>query len=152
MRSMSTINRLIFSVVFISVVGWASYAYAQLGVGTWLRTDERGKGITVTVEMCCSGGRRLTYHIPAMGGQPPTTMTVESPFDGTDVPALVGGKPSGETMAIKRVDDHHYTAVVKMNGKPFGTSSSVLSADGRTLTVESVMGGQEKTIETWVKK
>src|SRR6185295_5907712 len=71
MRSMPATTRLFFGVVFISAVGWASQAYAQLGVGTWLRTDEHGKGIT---------------------------MTVESPFDGTDVPALVGGKPSGETM------------------------------------------------------
>jgi hypothetical protein len=125
---MPATTRLFFGVVFISAVGWASQAYAQLGVGTWLRTDEHGKGIT---------------------------MTVESPFDGTDVPALVGGKPSGETMAIKRVDDHHYTAVVKMSGKPYGTSSAVLSPDGKTLTVESVidMGGkQQKIIETWVKK
>jgi len=128
MRSMPATTRLFFGVVFISAVGWASQAYAQLGVGTWLRTDEHGKGIT---------------------------MTVESPFDGTDVPALVGGKPSGETMAIKRVDDHHYTAVVKMSGKPYGTSSAVLSPDGKTLTVESVidMGGkQQKIIETWVKQ
>jgi len=125
---MPATTRLFFGVVFISAVGWASQAYAQLGVGTWLRTDEHGKGIT---------------------------MTVESPFDGTDVPALVGGKPSGETMAIKRVDDHHYTAVVKMSGKPYGTSSAVLSPDGKTLTVESVidMGGkQQKIIETWVKQ
>lgn len=128
MRSMPATTRLFFGVVFVSAVGWASQAYAQLGVGTWLRTDEHGKGIT---------------------------MTVESPFDGTDVPALVGGKPSGETMAIKRVDDHHYTAVVKMSGKPYGTSSAVLSPDGKTLTVESVidMGGkQQKIIETWVKQ
>jgi hypothetical protein len=125
---MPATTRLFFGVVFVSAVGWASQAYAQLGVGTWLRTDEHGKGIT---------------------------MTVESPFDGTDVPALVGGKPSGETMAIKRVDDHHYTAVVKMSGKPYGTSSAVLSPDGKTLTVESVidMGGkQQKIIETWVKQ
>jgi len=155
MRSMPATTRLFFGVVFISAVGWASQAYAQFGVGTWLRTDEHGKGITMTVETCCGSGRRLTYHIPAMGGQPASTLTVESPFDGTDVPALVGGKPSGETMAIKRVDDHHYTAVVKMSGKPYGTSSAVLSPDGKTLTVESVidMGGkQQKIIETWVKK
>jgi hypothetical protein len=29
---------------------------------------------------------------------------------------------SGETMAIKRVDDHHLSTVLKMNGKLFGTS------------------------------
>jgi hypothetical protein len=86
-----------------------------------------------------------------MATQPATTLTVNSPMDGTEVPALVGGKPSGETMAIKRVDDHHYSAVVKMSGKPFGTSNGTVSADGKTMTVESVSqgGGKvEKIIET----
>ena len=68
-------------------------------------------------------------------------MTVDSPMDGREAPVLVGGKPSGETMAIKRVDDRHYSAVVKMNGKPFGTSNGTVSADGKTMTVDSAFGG-----------
>ncbi len=80
-----------------------------------------------------------------MGNQPATTMTVNSPMDGTEAPALVGGKPSGETMAIKRVDAHRYSAVVKMNGKPFGTSNGTVSADGKTMTVESILpGGRQR--------
>jgi hypothetical protein len=82
-------------------------------------------------------------------------MTVDSPMDGTEVPALVAGKPSGQTMAVKRIDERHYSAIVKMNGKPLTTSSATLSADGKTLTVESVnqLGGKNETfIETWVKK
>ena len=59
-------------------------------------------------------------------------------------------------MAIKRVDAHHANTVVKMKGKPFGTSSATLSADGKTITIESVSqttgGPPEKVIETWVKK
>ena len=155
MRPVSTLKRLMSGVVFLSAFGWASQANAQLGVGTWVRTDARGNGLTMTVETCCGGGPRLVYHVP-VPGQPPVTMTVDSPFDGTDVPALVGGKPSGETMAIKRLDDHHYSGVVKMNGQPFGTSNATLSADGKTITVESVQmfpgGKTEKTVETWVRK
>ena len=85
-------------------------------------------------------------------------MVVESPFDGKEVPVLVGGKPSGQTMAIMQVDPRHTSTIVKMNGKPFGISKSTLSADGRTLTVEnefsSSAGGSpaEKTTETWVRK
>ena len=153
MRSMAATRRLSFSVAFLSAVGWAGQAYAQLGVGTWVRTDEHAKGLTMTVEACCKGGRRLIYHL-AMAGQPPATMTVDSPMDGTEVPALLDGKPSGTTMAIKRVDDRHTSTVVKMGGKPFGTSNGTLSPDGKTLTVESVtLGGKpEKIIETWVRK
>jgi hypothetical protein len=70
----------------------------------------------------------------------------------------MGGKPSGETMAITRVDAHHVSAVVKMNGRPFGTSKATLSADRRTLTVinefSSSAGGQAvgKSTEIWVRK
>ena len=141
--------------MFLSAVGWASQAHAQFGVGTWVRTDAQAKGLTMTVEACCNGGLRLIYQVPAAADQPPVTMTVDSPMDGTEVPTLVGGKPSGQTMAVKRVDDRHYSAVVKMSGKPFGTSSGTVSADGKTLTVESVnqMGGKaEKIVETWVRK
>lgn len=153
MRSLAATKRLICSVAFLSAVGWADRAHAQYGAGsTWVRTDARGKGITLTLEACCNGGLRHTFQIPPMGGQPAVTMTVDSPMDGTEVPVLVGGKPSGETMAVKRVDDRHYSAVVKMSGKPFGTSNGTVSADGKTMTVESAFQGAEKTIETWVRK
>jgi hypothetical protein len=156
MRLVSATGRLVGSVVFLMAVGWTSQAYAQLGVGNWARTDDKGMGMTMTVEVCCDGGRRLIYHVPARGGQPAMMLTVDSPMNGTEVPAMVGGKPSGETMAIKRIDDRHYSSVVKMGGKPFGTSNATLSADGRTLTVEwvtqSPSGTSEKVIETWVKK
>ena len=89
--------------------------------------------MTMTVEACCNGGRRLTYHITM--GDTPTIMTLASPFDGSEVAVMVAGKPSGETMAITRVDDHHIATVVKMNGKPFGTSKATISPDGKTITV-----------------
>jgi hypothetical protein len=147
---------LICSVAFLSAMGWAHQAHAQFGVGsTWLRTDAQGKGITMTVEACCNGGLRLTYQIPPIANQPAMTMSVDSPMDGTEAPVLFGGKPSAETMAIKRVDDHHYSAVLNMSGKPFGASNGTVSADGKSMTVESVSqgGGQVmKIIETWVRK
>ena len=152
MRSMAATRRIIGSCAFLLVLGWAGQGHAQLGVGTtWLRTDAKGKGIILRVEACCNGGLRFIYQIPPMGGMPASTMTVDSPMNGAEVPALVGGKPTGETMVIKRVDDHHYSAIVKMNGQPFGTSNGTVSADNKTMTVESVFGAQ-KTIETWVRK
>jgi hypothetical protein len=41
-----------------------------------------------------------------------------------------------------------------MNGEPFGTSSAVLSADGKTLTVinEMASGAAGKVTETWTKQ
>ena len=148
-------TRTTLQLAFLLTSVWAGEATAQLAVGNWVRTDPDGMGITLTVEPCCNGGFRLTYHIPAMGDQPPATLTVESPLDGTEVPVFVNGKPTTETMAIKRVDALHVTGVVKMNGQLFGTSSSTLAPDGKSATTESIaeMGGKkQKVIETWVKK
>jgi hypothetical protein len=156
MRSKAVTKRLACSVAFMLSVGWVNQAHAQFGVGsTWLRTDAQGKGITLAVEACCSGGLRLTYRIPPIGNQPAMTLTVDSPMDGREAPALVGGKPSGETMAVKRLDDHHYSAVVKMSGQPFGTSNGTVSADGKSMTVETMSqggGNVVKIIETWVRQ
>jgi hypothetical protein len=132
---------------------------AQMVVGTWVRTPTKtSPGVmTMTVEPCCGSGYKLTYRF-AISAQQTTLMTVASPFDGTEVPVLVDGKPSGETMAIKRIDDHHAATVIKMNGEPFGTSKSTLSADGRTISVindvTNAAAGQPvgKTTETWVKQ
>jgi len=136
----------------------ASPALAQIGLGTWIRQAGPATPgeIVMTVEACCNGGRRLSYRI-RMGGTE-QQMVVESPFDGKEVPVLVDGKPSGETMAITLVDPRHTSTIVKMNGKPFGISKATLSADGRTLTVEnefsSAVGGNPagRTTETWVRK
>jgi hypothetical protein len=156
MKSMPATRRSIGVFAFLLALDWVGQAYAQLGVGTtWLRTDAKGKGIVLTVEACCNGGLRFIWRIPSMGGQPALTMTVDSPMNGTEAPALINGKPTGETMAIRRVDDHHYSAIVKMNGQPFGTSNGTVSADNKTMTVESVFGNgsqTEKTTETWVRK
>jgi len=152
----SAIERLIGVFAFVTVVGWASQAHAQLGVGTtWERTDAAGKGIVLNVEACCKGGLRLVYHVPTTGGQQAFTMSVDSPMNGTEAPAMIAGKASGETMAIKRVDDHHMTAILKMNGQPFATYSATVSPDDKSMTVDSVYGTgsqTQKITETWVRK
>lgn len=156
---MKSITRTIF-VYGTAVLAFGSTRplHAQIGVGTWVRqaTATMPGSMTMSVEACCRGGRRLSYHIGMQGTQ--TVLMVESPFDGTEVPVLMNGQPSGETMAIKRLDDHHLFTIVKMNGRPFATSKATLSADGRTLTVindvSSPAGGQQagKSTEVWVRQ
>jgi hypothetical protein len=141
----------------ILALGPAKSLHGQIEVGTWVRQATASMpGMTMVVEGCCGGGRRLIYHVDINGAE--TLLTVESRFDGSDAPVLMGGKPSGETMAIKRLDTHHASAVVKMNGTLFGTSKATLSADGRTLTVindfsSSIGGGPVgKYTEVWLRK
>ena len=145
--------RFISVAAFLLALGWASLAHAQLGIGEWARTDSAGMGMTMTIAACCKGGYRLTYHVPIGNGQPPMAMTVDLPVDGTEVPMVIADKPTGQTMSLKRVDDHHFTGALKQNGQPFLTNTVTLSADGKTLTVEDTqVGSNQKTIETWTKK
>ena len=65
------------------------------------------------------------------------------------------GKAAGQTMALKQMDDHRYSATVKMNGQLLGIVHGTVSADNKTMTVDSVYGIEsqaQKTIETWVRK
>ena len=150
----ATTRRFVCLAAMAFAVGSASALRAQLGVGTWVKqpTGSNSSGMTMIVQPCCHGGFRLTYHAG------PVVLMVESPFDGTEVPVLIGGKPSGETMAITRVDRYHTSTVLKMNGQPFGSSKSTLSADGKTLTVENhitfAAGGQTtgQQTEVWILK
>lgn len=153
MRSATVVTRFIYGAAFLLTLGWGSPVHAQLGVGEWVRTDAAGKGMTMTVAACCKGGFRLTYNVPIANGQPPLTLTVDLPMDGTEVPTMSAGKPTGQTMSAKRVDDRHYTGVVKQDGKPYLTSNATLSADGKTMTIEDTLAGSnQKVIETWMKK
>ena len=144
--------------IAILAIMWAAPLYAQLEVGTWVRTPtkEMPDSMTMKIEVCCGGGRRLTYSIAA--GKQAMLMFIETKLDGSESPVLINGKPSGETMAIKRVDALHAHTVIRMNGKEFATSEATLSADGKTLSVvndcASTTGCMPigKSTETWVKQ
>ena len=73
---------------------------------------------------------------------------------GYAVPVVVDGKPTAETMIIKRVDGHHVTNILKMNGKQFASSVATLSADGKTLTVvtDNIGGPIGKQTDVFIKQ
>jgi hypothetical protein len=156
------VTRAAVMVISLMLVSAPLLFAADGGIGTWVRQVRpggaaTGSEMTMTVEPWGADGRKLTYRVKGQGGAD-MVLTVESPMDGTDAPVLVNGKPSGETMGIKRVDSHHTLTVLKMNGKQFGISRAALSADGRTLTVENEItaaeGGRQpgKATDTWVRK
>ncbi len=128
-------------------------AHAQLEIGAWARQPIPGMPtMTLTIEECCNGGRRLTYHV--IVEKTDTVMVVETRLDGAEAPVLVNGKPVAETMAIKRADEHHASTVMKMNGTVLGTNTVTLSADGKTMTVVNDFGTQPagKYTEIWLRK
>jgi hypothetical protein len=103
---------------------------------------------------------QITYKLLGPDGKPMNNMTmvVVTQLDGKESPVLVNGQPSGETMAITRLDDHHTSTILKMNGKLFGTSKAELSPDGKTITVQndvSAAGEKQKAglaLEHWDKR
>jgi hypothetical protein len=97
----------------------------------------------MTVEEAGSGWK-LTYKIsgPKVPGGT-VVYTVVTQLDGNDAPVMVGDKPSGQTMAIKRVDSHHTFTVLKYQGKETGISQSELSSDGKVLKVKNGPAGAE---------
>ena len=135
------------------ILGWVRPAHAQIAVGEWVRTDAAGGGMTMTVAACCKGGYRLTYRVPTGNGQPPMELTVDLAADGTEAPTMSAGKPTGQMMSLKRVDDRHYTGAMKMNGQTVLTNTVTISADGKSIAVEDTMtGSNQKTTETWARK
>jgi hypothetical protein len=85
-------------------------------------------------------------------------MTVETALDGKDVPNLADGKPSGQTMEIRKIDSRHTFTVVKFQGKQTGISKSELSPDGKVIktdndfAVSGPNGMAGKQVQYWDKQ
>jgi hypothetical protein len=122
-------------------------------VGTWVRRPNKdGLNSTMFVE-AAGAGQKFTLKFSVAGGAT-STMVVTTEWDGKDAQVLLDGKPSGQTMAIRKLDDHHTINVIKMNGRPMGTQKGEVSADGKLITVQTipaVLGGQTG-VEYWDKK
>jgi hypothetical protein len=143
--------------IAVCLVALAASAQAQIAPGTWVKRGGT-PGMIMIVESVGSG-LKLTYRIIGADGKPMNqyVMTVVTMLDGKEVVVLVDGKPSDETMAVKRIDASHTFTVIKMQGKEFGTSKLEVSGDGRVLKVENYTAsyaGQpaEVTTEYWDKQ
>ena len=109
----------------------------SLWSGTWiLREPPQGGRLTMTVEEVGTGWK-LTYKVVGPAAPGTIVSTVLTQLDGKDVPVLVEGKPSGQTMGIKKIDSRHTVGVVKFQGKEMGVSKGEISPDGKVLRVET---------------
>jgi hypothetical protein len=82
-------------------------------------------------------GWKLTYKVVVPDVPGTIVSTVLTQLDGKDAPVLVEGKPSGQTMGIKKIDSCHAVGVVRFQGKEMGLSKSEISHNGKVLTVET---------------
>ena len=84
-----------------------------------------------------STGWKITYKVVGPGAAGASDTYIMTPLDGKDVPVLIDGKPSGQTMGITKFDSHHTVNVIKSKGKEIGVSKAELSTNGKVIKVET---------------
>ena len=109
----------------------------SLWSGAWvLRVPPQGGRLIMTVEEV-DAGWNLTYQVVGPDAPASTVSTVQTPLNGKEVPLLVNGRPSGQTMGIKRIDPHRTVTVLRFKGKETGVSKAEISPDGKVLKIET---------------
>ena len=108
------------------------------------KEEPSGDGIKVTVEGIAGNGSKIAYSYTAK-------------YDSKDYTQNGIGMPNGaDTIALKRVDDQTIELTLKKKGKVIQNTRSVLSADGRTLTLTSTgtnpAGQPTSVVSVWVKQ
>jgi hypothetical protein len=105
--------------------------------GTWvLREAQPGGQLTMKLEEV-STGWNVTYKVVGSGAAGASDTYIMTPLDGKDVPVLIDGKPSGQTMGITKIDSRHTVNVIKFEGKEIGVSKAELSTNGKVIKVET---------------
>lgn len=126
--------------------------------GTWvLREAEPGGQLTMQLEEV-STGWKVTYKVVGPGAAGASDTYIMTPLDGKDVPVLIDGEPSGQTMGITKIDSHHTVNVIKSKGKEIGVSKAELSTNGKVIKVETDYSDSNpgapagKQIQYWDRK
>ena len=130
----------------VGLLGLSSMAWAESPWGgTWiLREPPQGVHLTMIVEEVGTGWK-LTYKIVDPKAPGTISSTILTQLDGKDVPSMVDGKPTGQTMGIRKVDSRHAVGIMKFRGREMATSKSELSPDGKVLTVETEYAASNPT-------
>jgi hypothetical protein len=140
----------ILGLLSMSVTAWADSPW----VGTWV---QRGGAMTMTVQQA-GDGLKFSYSIVVPGQATSTVQTIQSQLDGKYVPVMINGQPSGQTTAVRKIDDRHLTSITKDEGNVIGTSKSEISADGKVLRIDneyavtSTNPTVQKITEYWDRK
>ena len=145
----------IVGLLVLGSVAWADDL--SMWHGTWvLREDQSQQVLTMTVEEKASGWH-LTYKLVGRNA-PEAVSTFVTQLDGKQVPVMIAGKSSDQTMGVKKLDSHHTITVLKFQGQPMGLSKSELSPDGKVIKTEtdyaegSPSGMKGKQVQYWDKK
>jgi hypothetical protein len=151
----AAMTRLPFALILLAITAVAQADTGILSTGTWV---QRGGVLVLTIEEA-GAGRKLTYRTRGPDGKfMKGELTLVTMGDGKDAPMLVDGKPSGQTMAIRKIDATHAHSVIKVNGKECGVSRGEISADGKVMKSEDEMTNPacgavgKMTVNVWDRK
>ncbi|SLM49489.1 exported protein of unknown function [Nitrospira japonica] len=123
--------------LFFLCFGLPAWAENSAWTGTWvLRELQPGGQLTMKIEET-NAGWKMTYKVVGPGAPGASDTTIVTMLDGKDVPVLIDGKASKQTMGISKVDGHHTVNIIKFGGKEIGVSKAELSADGKLIRVET---------------
>ncbi len=129
--------RLLTVGVFVATLAWGADPF----LGVWKMRAPEAPLVSSTLQVVAPGlTHRLTYHMTyaPSAGIPPVTETFVTSLDGKDAVARLGnGEPVAVKMAITRIDDRHWTAVVRTNGTVTSTSKAEVSVDGKVMKIDS---------------
>jgi hypothetical protein len=129
--------------LFLLAAG-ATLAQSDPLLGTWKLNLEKStftnmhgpKSETRTIEV--QGGiTKVTYDGTAADGTH-VAFSYSTDYSGKDFPVVGTGQSSGaDTVAMKRVDANTTTAVAKKGDRVVQTATTVVSKDGKTMTITS---------------
>lgn len=113
--------------------------------GKW-KTGEM-KGSAATLKIAMNGASGITFDSPE------AQVSIKGSFDGKDYPVMQAGQATKMTNAFTKISPTSFKVVTKMGGKEFVVDTYTLSADGKTLTDESVTTAtSEKTKSVFDKQ
>jgi hypothetical protein len=111
------------------LLGLGAARAADSELGTWVSSART----TSLIIQARGKSRRLIYH--AKGTD--ITLSVDTDLDGQPATVRSNGDRTGEKMSIRRVDDHHFTAVSELAGTVLATFDVAFSDDFNRMTVQS---------------
>ena len=109
-------------------------------IGTWKLNEAKSKispgspkNTTVVYEVA---GDQIKITVDGVDGEgKPTHNEWTGKFDGKDYP--VTGDPTSDSRSVKTIDDHTLELTVKKDGKVTVSGKNVVSADGKTRTINT---------------
>ena len=160
MHALSKLVTLGVVVAFASAVAVTVSAQTGSEIGTWKLNVAKStyspgpapKSLTVVFAAAGQGVKVSAETVNADGSKLATVYTAN--YDGTDVPFT--GNPAIDTTSLKRINATTVERTDKKGGKVVGTITRVVSADGKSLTLNqkrtNAQGQATNNVEVFEKQ